>query len=182
MLEYCYSRFLVKASSRPSCSLKLSSSGVVICPERSPASWGTPSYYGYGDNDLFLFPVVVSRGRCSLAAQPTSDTLLAVIGPAHPYPIQVCCCLFKVGSPASRQRPFRLGITLSSRLCIPCAFRRAGIRFLRRPTPTEELTFPYGLATDYSDLFGVILFRISEIQQGREPTLRRGPMVCELRL
>lgn len=50
----------------------------------------------------------------------------------------------------------------------------AGIRFLQRPVPSEELALPYGWVTDNSDLIGVPLFRISEMQQGREPTLRRG--------
>ena len=55
----------------------------------------------------------------------------------------------------------------------PC-LSAAGFGFLRHPVPTEEFAFPCGWVTDYSDLIGVSLFRISEKQQGWEPTVSRG--------
>lgn len=40
--------------------------------------------------------------------------------------------------------------------------------------PTEGLARSYDWVTDCSDLIGVSLFRISEMQQGWEPTVSRG--------
>ena len=54
----------------------------------------------------------------------------------------------------------------------PC-LSAAGLRFLPHPVPNEDLALSYEWVTAMADRIGVVLFRIREIQQGREPTVRR---------
>ena len=57
-------------------------------------------------------------------------------------------------------------------MIFPC-LSAAGLGFLWLPTPDEELALSYEWVTALADRIGVFLFRIREIQQGREPTIRR---------
>ncbi len=55
------------------------------------------------------------------------------------------------GSPSPRQQPFGLGIALSGGLCVPLAFRRAGIRFSDSPVPAGYSAVPCGWPTAKAD-------------------------------
>lgn len=102
--------------------------------------------------------------------------------------------------PASRQQPFGLGIALSSELSGTCpvssGLSAAGLRFLRHPSPTRELSSPYGLLTATSRLKSQTLLglprstlmrgdggEVSSIRRGRGVRIRprsadRRPVTC----
>src|SRR5881396_3126966 len=62
--------------------------------------------------------------------------------------------------PAPRQHPFRVGMTLSSRLWIPVAFRLLAFASWSIPYPLRNsASLAVGLLKKSSDLIGVIMFR-----------------------
>ena len=77
--------------------------------------------------------------------------------------------------PAPRQHPIRLGISLSSRLWIPGAFRLLAFASWSIPFPLRNsAVLTVGLLRFLSDLSGVIMFRTLELRLGWVPSLLRG--------
>ena len=71
------------------------------------------------------------------------------------------------------QVALRVGYGPIQRVMVSPCLSAAGLGFLKHPAPTEDVAIPCGLVTDCSDLVGVFLFRIGEIQPGWEPAIPR---------
>ena len=99
----------------------------------------------------------------------SSDDLLA----AHPHLIHALRCRSQGRFTCSTSARFRVGYGPIQRVMNSPCLSAAGLGFLQHPAPTEDIAIPCGLGTDYSDLIGVFLFRIGEIQPGWEPAIPR---------
>ena len=94
-------------------------------------------------------------------------------GPAHPHLIHGLRCRSQGQFTCSTSARFRVGYgPIQQVMDSPC-LSAAGLGFLKHPAPTEDVAIPCGLGTDCSDLVGVFLFRIGEIQPGWEPAIPR---------
>ena len=107
---------------------------------------------------------------------PTSDTLLtfSIAG----YALRICIRFRSVDTVQGRftcltSAPFQAGYYPIQQVMYSLCLSAAGLGFLKHPAPTEDVALPCGLGTDYSDLIGVFLFRIGEMQPGWEPAIPR---------
>ena len=87
-------------------------------------------------------------------------------GPAHPHLVHGLRCRSQGQFTCSTSARFRVGYGPIQRVMDSPCLSAAGLGFLKHPAPTEDVAIPCGLGTDCSDLVGVFLFRIGEIQPG----------------
>ena len=116
--------------------------------------------------------------RASSSHWISPQMICSPYGTAHPHLIHGLRCRSQGQFTGSTSARFRVGYDPIQRvMCFPC-LSAAGLGFLEHPTPTKDVAIPCGLGTDCSDLVGVFLFRIGQIQPGWEPAIPRSRGVC----